>query len=133
MPGLVRRLPSRLFFPEPPLPEPSLRYLFDVLTARDTWMHRLEVARATGRAFIPGPHDADITAGVVGDLAAAWTGPAMLLRLTGPAGGEWTVAAGGLQADAVTVQADAVAAMLHLSGRVPLAGPGPLADARVVF
>ena len=33
--------PSTLFFPEPLLPDKTLGYMFDVLTSRDTRMHRL--------------------------------------------------------------------------------------------
>src|SRR5262245_8587163 len=34
MPGLVRRIPITIFFPEPPLPDRRMSYLHDVLTAR---------------------------------------------------------------------------------------------------
>ena len=129
MPGFARRLPSALFFPEPPLPERSLAYLFDVLTSRDTWMHRLEVTRATGRPFAHGPHDRDIVAQVVRDLDRAPHTAAVTLTLTGPAGGTWTLGPGP------GVTADAVDMMLHLSGRGGTGVPSgsPLADARVVF
>lgn len=132
VPGLVRRLPSTLFFPEPPLPDKTLGYLFDVLTSRDTWMHRLDIARATGRPFTVGEHDRHIVAQVVRDLARRWDGPAITLDLTGPAGGVWTV---GTAATADTIQADTIEMMLHLSGRpgLTLAAGSPIADARVVF
>jgi uncharacterized protein (TIGR03083 family) len=131
-PGLVRRLPSTMFFPEPPLPDRRMSYLFDVLTARDTWMHRLELVRATGQQQRPHPHDADVVAQVVRDLDQGWRGRPMQLTLTGPAGGSWTVGAGPALARA---NADAIAAMLHLSGRggLDLPAGSPLADTRVVF
>jgi uncharacterized protein (TIGR03083 family) len=132
MPGFARRLPSSMFFPEPPLPDRRLSYLFDVLTPRDTWMHRLELVRATGGEWRAHPHDADIVAQVVRDLGQDWRGRPFDLTLTGPAGGTWTVGT-GTAVDRTS--ADAVAAMLHLSGRPGLDLPAgsPLADARVVF
>ncbi|MDG6109542.1 maleylpyruvate isomerase family mycothiol-dependent enzyme [Dactylosporangium aurantiacum] len=131
-PGFVRRLPSTMFFPEPALPDRRMSYLFDVLTPRDTWMHRLELVRATEREWRPHPHDADIVAQVVRDLDQGWRGKPMELTLTGPAGGTWTVGAGPA---ADRVNADVIAAMLHLSGRGGLDLPpgSPLADAYVVF
>jgi uncharacterized protein (TIGR03083 family) len=132
MPGLFRRLPSSVFFPEPPLPDRRMAYLFDVLTVRDTWMHRLELVRATGQLWRPHPHDALVVAQVVRDLEQQWRGATIELTLTGPAGGTWTIGSGPVTD---RVSADAIAAMLHLSGRDGLDLPpdNPLADARVVF
>jgi hypothetical protein len=132
IPGFVRRMPSTMFFPEPPLPDRRMSYLFDVLTPRDTWMHRIELIRATGQQWRPHPHDADIVVQVVRDLDQGWRDKPFRLTLTGPAGGTWTIGA----ATAVTqVTVDAIAAMLHLSGRGDLDLPpdNPLTDARVVF
>jgi uncharacterized protein (TIGR03083 family) len=132
MPGFVRRMPSTVFFPEPPLPDRRLGYLFDVLTPRDTWMHRIELVRATGQQWRPYPHDADIVAQVVRDLDQGWRYPALHLTLTGPAGGTWTIGTGTAVNESTV---DAIAAMLHLSGRGGLDLPpdSPLTDARVVF
>jgi len=132
MPGFVRRLPSTLFFPAPPLPDRRMSYLFDVLTARDTWMHRLELVRATGQQWRPQPHDGDVVAQVIRDLDHGWRSKPIELTLTGPAGGTWTIGAGPAVDRA---NADAIAAMLHLSGRgnLDLPSDSPLTDARVVF
>jgi uncharacterized protein (TIGR03083 family) len=132
MPGLARRLPSTLFFPEPPLPDKSLGYLFDVLTSRDTWMHRLDIARATGRPFAVEEHDRHIVAQVLRDLGRQWDTTAVTLDLTGPAGGRWTLGSG---APVDTIRADAIEMMLHLSGRpgLAMAASSPVAAARVVF
>jgi uncharacterized protein (TIGR03083 family) len=132
MPGFVRRLPSTMFFPEPPLPDRRLSYLFDVLTSRDTWMHRLELVRATGRQWRPYPHDAVVVAQVVRDLDRGWPDGPFQLTLTGPAGGTWTIGTGTQVAQSTV---DAIAAMLHLSGRGGLDLPpdSPLAHARVEF
>jgi uncharacterized protein (TIGR03083 family) len=132
MPGFVRAIPSTLFFPEPALPDRRMSYLFDVLTPRDTWMHRLEIVRATGQQWRPHPHDADIVAQVVRDLDQQWRDAPFQLTLNGPAGGTWTIGDGSA---ATETKADAIAAMLHLSGRVGLDMPpdNPLTSARIVF
>jgi uncharacterized protein (TIGR03083 family) len=132
MPGLLRRVPSTVFFPEPPLPDRRMGYLFDVLTSRDTWMHRLELIRAMGQDWHPYPHDADVIAQVVRDLDRGWRDAPFQLTLTGPAGGTWRIG-GGTPVAQSTV--DAIAAMLHLSGRsgLDLSPDSPLTEARVVF
>jgi hypothetical protein len=106
--------------------------MFDVLTTRDTWMHRLELTLATGQDFHTHPHDAEVIAQVVRDLDHGWRGPSIELTLTGPAGGTWTVGAGPV---ADLVSADVIATMLYLSSRGGLDLPAehPLTDARVVF
>ncbi len=132
MPGFVRRMPSTMFFPEPPLPDRRMSYLIDVLTPRDTWMHRLELVRATGQQWRPHPHDADVVAQVVRDLDQSWRNKPIQLTLTGPAGGTWTIGTGTTRTH---TEADVIAAMLHLSGRggLDLPSDNPLAAARVVF
>lgn len=132
MPGFVRRMPITMFFPEPPLPDRRMSYLFDVLTPRDTWMHRLELIRATGHQWTPHLHDTDIVERVVYDLDQGWREAPFELPLTGPAGGTWAIGTG----TAVTqTKVDAIVALLQLSGRGGLDLPpdSPLIDARVVF
>jgi hypothetical protein len=81
----------------------SLGYLIDIILTRDPWMHRMDLAAATGRA----PHLTDDHDGViVADVVAEWAGrhdAAYELRLTGPAGGSWHRGSGGdrLELDAV--------------------------------
>jgi uncharacterized protein (TIGR03083 family) len=127
-PWFVRRMPSTLFFPEPPLPDRRMSYLFDVLTSRDTWMHRLEIADATGRPFTVDGHDLDVVDRVMEDLAQAWTGPGLKIELTGAIKGIWS-----LGTDPEATSADGLTLMRHLSGRGGLAPESPLHDARVVF
>lgn len=111
LPGPLRRMPMRLGgLP----PGATIAYLNDVIAARDPWMHRVDVARATGRPMIPEPTDADVVEQVVRDLGRAWPGPAFHLTLTGPSGGQWLV---GDAAPTDTVEIDAVEFMRHLSGR----------------
>src|SRR5215471_5737064 len=114
VPGLARRQRIGRMYPEEPLPDDRLGYALDVLGLRDPWMHRVDIARATGRPLLLGAHDRVITAQVIADLARAWDGPPLLLELTGPAGGRCSLGDGP---PAATVQADAVDYLRALSGR----------------
>jgi uncharacterized protein (TIGR03083 family) len=73
----------------------SVGYLTDVILTRDPWMHRLDLARATGREpVLTADHDGDIVA----DIVAEWArrhGQPYQLELTGPAGGSWSSGTGG--------------------------------------
>jgi uncharacterized protein (TIGR03083 family) len=115
-PGLVRR--RRL--PEPQVvngtPETwSIGYLTDVILTRDPWMHRLDLARATGRApVLTADHDGVIVADVVNEWARRHGRP-YRLELTGPAGGRWESGTGGEQ-----IVMDAAEFCRAISGR-----PGP--------
>lgn len=95
-PGFVRRRP---------LPEPqvvngvaetwSIGYLVDVILTRDTWMHRLDLARATGQApVLTADHDGVLVADVVLEWARRHGRP-YRLELSGPAGGSWSAGTGG--------------------------------------
>ena len=124
----------------PGQPRWRLDYLLDVLFNRDLWMHRVDLARATGRPFVVGDHDGEIVAPVVRDLARAWSSAPVALELTGSAGGGWLLGSGDPVA---VVRAEAVAYMRALSGRddeVALelvsgqaAALTPIRQARVVF
>lgn len=139
MPSFIRRLDGTRFFPEDPLPDPTLGYILDVIAARDTWMHRVDIAVATGRELVHGLHEREIVAQVVRELGVAWTGPAIVLELTGPAGGRWALGSGDPVA---TVRADTVDYLRTLSGRddhptLDIDGDrtvaAPVIAARVVF
>jgi uncharacterized protein (TIGR03083 family) len=138
-PKVVRRLHIGRMYPEESLPDDRLGYLLDVLGLRDPWMHRVDLARAIGRPLTLAAHDKMIIDQVIADLGRAWEGPPVLLELTGPAGGRWTLGRG---TPVTTVRADAVGYMRALSGRDPypvLEGDGnqaaeaAVAAARVVF
>lgn len=82
----------------------TLGYLLDVVLTRDTWMHRSDIAEATG-------HPMQLTAGhdgvLVADVAGEWArrhGEPCRLTLTGPAGGQWEWGAGGVQHELDAVQ-----------------------------
>ena len=111
-----RRLPAvlravRLPF-GPPVGTKPLGYLMDRIYTRDVWMHRIDIARATGRPLVlTADHDGRIVADVVAEWAAAHGSP-FRLELTGPAGGTWSQGSGG---DEVTL--DAVEFCRVVSGR----------------
>jgi uncharacterized protein (TIGR03083 family) len=87
-------------------------FLFDVILTRDTWMHRVDIARATGREPEVTPaHDGVLVADVVREWAERHGRP-YRLRLTGPAGGEWAAGTDGEE-----IELDAVAFCRVLSGR----------------
>lgn len=96
----------------PPLGTKPLGYLMGRIYTRDAWMHRIDLARATGRALEVTPeHDGRIVADVVAEWARLHGQP-YRLTLTGPAGGTFTR---GTDGDAITL--DAVEFCRILSGR----------------
>jgi uncharacterized protein (TIGR03083 family) len=87
-------------------------YVVEVVLTRDTWMHRVDVARATGRTLELSPgHDGVLVADVVAEWADRHGQP-YRLRLTGPAGGTWSSGTGGAE-----LELDAVEFCRLLSGR----------------
>jgi len=111
MPGLVRRVRLKV---DPPFDKERWRlsYLMDVIYTRDTWMHRGDISRATGRDIaLTTEHDGRIVA----DLVAEWArrhGQPFTLTLTGPAGGNYAAGDGGEH-----IQLDAVEFCRIVSGR----------------
>ena len=90
----------------------TIGYLIDIILTRDPWMHRADIARATGAAHV-------LTAGhdgvLVADVAAEWAarhGQPCTLHLTGPAGGTWSRCGGG-----PLIETDTVEFCRVLSGR----------------
>jgi uncharacterized protein (TIGR03083 family) len=72
----------------------SVGYLTDVILTRDPWMHRLDLARATGRdPVLTADHDGVIVADVVAEWARRHGQP-YRLKLTGSAGGSWSSGTG---------------------------------------
>ncbi len=106
----------------------SLRHLMLVVHSRDTWIHRLDICRATGRPFEQtADHDGRINALVVRDLAAKLSGKlgggGIVLDLVGTAGGRWRVGPGAPDA---SVTMDALDFNLYASGRLNLTEATPL-------
>jgi uncharacterized protein (TIGR03083 family) len=117
-PGFVRSRAMPILQPAGDQLEPwTFGYLIDVILSRDTWMHRVDIVRATG-------HDLVLTADhdgvLVADVAAEWAqrhGQPCTLTLTGPAGGSWTWGTGGH-----SLELDAVDFCRILSGRGQASG-----------
>ena len=100
LPRPVAKLPL-LKLPAPVGRQP-LAYLFNVGFTRDTWMHRIDLAEATGKPFNA---DAGHDGRIVADLVAEWATTHHLpfdLELTGPAGGHYTQ---GTSGEHVTIDA----------------------------
>ncbi|WP_200959117.1 maleylpyruvate isomerase family mycothiol-dependent enzyme [Nocardioides sp. Soil796] len=93
----------------------TVGYLMGTILTRDPWMHRIDLARATGHALELTPeHDGVI----VDDVVREWAerhGQAYHLELTGPAGGQW--ASDELRSGTDTIAMDAVEFCRILSGR----------------
>ncbi|HEX2072460.1 MAG TPA: maleylpyruvate isomerase family mycothiol-dependent enzyme [Geodermatophilus sp.] len=104
VPGPVRRLP----IPDEQVVGSTrerwtVGFLLDTIFNRDPWMHRIDIARATGRPLeLTADHDGVLVADIVAEWAGRHGRP-YRLRLTGPAGGTWTSGDGGedLELDAV--------------------------------
>jgi len=123
LPRPVARLPL-LKLPAPVGRQP-LAYLFNVGFTRDTWMHRIDLAEATGKPFNA---DAGHDGRIVADLVAEWATTHNLpfdLELTGPAGGHYTQGASG---EHVTIDAIEFARTLaqRAHGEGVLSHPLPL-------
>ncbi len=97
----------------------TIGFLLDTILTRDPFLHRSDIARATGHPMlVTGEHDGVI----VDDVVREWAdrhGQPYALVLTGPAGGSWERG----QAEPITL--DAIEFCRVLSGRAP--GEGLLA------
>jgi uncharacterized protein (TIGR03083 family) len=114
---ILRRMPMKNQYPDGTVETWTMGFVFEVILTRDTWMHRVDVAQATGRTLdlTPG-HDGRIVADVVAEWARRH-GQAFTLELTGPAGGTYACGTGG-----VALTCDAVEFCRTLAGRAPGAG-----------
>jgi uncharacterized protein (TIGR03083 family) len=123
-PALLRRLP----IPDQPvdgkgqMEKWTLGYLIDVILTRDTWMHRSDIAAATGRAMTLTPeHDGVLVADIAAEWAARHRQPCTI-TLTGPAGGMWTFNGKRDSSATEPPEIDAVEFCRILSGRGSGAG-----------
>ncbi len=118
-PSLLRRMPMK----ETVGGQPEtwrMSYLFDTILTRDPWMHRVDIARATGRDLVlTAEHDGRIVADVVAEWARRHGQP-FTLTLTGPAGGDFAAGAGAGAGEHITI--DAVEFCRILSGRATGSG-----------
>ena len=114
MPALLRRMKMKV---DGPVVEMwRLGYLVDTIYLRDLWMHRVDVARATGHELVlTDEHDGRIVADVVAEWARRHGHP-FALTLTGVAGGTYTSTRSDPQPD--PLELDAVEFCRTLAGRV---------------
>ncbi len=94
-------------------------FLLDVILTRDPFMHRIDIARATG-VSVPATREHDGV--IVDDVVREWAGrhgAPYRLELTGPAGGVWA------RGEAETITLDALDFCATVAGRPP--GRGLLA------
>lgn len=114
------KLLTRLFkVPHPVSGTISFQYLMWVIHSRDTWMHRLDICRATNRHFEQTvEHDGRIAALVMLDVAKILSprlrDRAIVFDLYGMAGGIWLVGSGEA---AATVRMDVLDFNIFASGR----------------
>jgi uncharacterized protein (TIGR03083 family) len=113
------RLFKPLAIPDPRAGWLSMRHLMLVVHSRDTWMHRLDICRATGRPFEQTrEHDGRINALVVRDLARRLAPKlsrrALRLDLAGTIGGSWKIGEG---APAAGMRMDTLDFNIYASGR----------------
>jgi uncharacterized protein (TIGR03083 family) len=89
----------------------SLAWILDVVYSRDTFVHRIDVSRATGRDV----HTDDVERRIVAEIVREWAarhGEPVTLTLTGPAGGTYECNGGGPE-----ITEDAVEFTRLVSGR----------------
>jgi uncharacterized protein (TIGR03083 family) len=94
----------------------TLGYLLDVILTRDPFMHRIDIARATGAQLQASPAHEGL---IVDDIVREWAGrhgEPYDLVLTGPVGGRWR------RGDAEPVELDAFELCRMLSGRSAASG-----------
>jgi uncharacterized protein (TIGR03083 family) len=113
------RAAKLISLPHPIAGKLSMRHLMLVIHSRDTWMHRLDICRATGHKFEQtSNHDGRIAALVMLDvvdvLARKYSGPALVFDLSGIAGGTWKIGKGE---PAATIGMDVLDFNIFASGR----------------
>lgn len=110
---------KRISIPHPVAGLFSLRHLMWVIHSRDTWMHRLDICKATGRPFEQtAEQDGRIVELIMLDVTRALrkklADKAVLFQLTGAAGGAWKTGPGQPTA---AIQVDALDFCTLASGR----------------
>lgn len=97
----------------------TLGYLIDTIYTRDVWMHRVDIARATGHDLeLTADHDGRLVADVVAEWARRHSRPFTLV-LDGPAGGAFTATGAG---EPEARHLDAIEFARTVAGRVPAEG-----------
>ncbi len=97
----------------------TMGYLLHTILTRDPFMHRIDIARATGiQAPVTADHEGLIVADVVQEWAARHGAPCTV-ELSGPAGGSWRF---GGDATGEHISMDALDFCRTISGRAPARG-----------
>ncbi len=109
-----------LSLPRPDGSKLNFGYLLDVIFTRDAWMHQIDFARATNREMkLTREQDGRIVELVMRDvntlLAPKLGGRALVIELTGVAGGAWRI--GDSQTPHAAIQMDALDFNIYASGR----------------
>jgi uncharacterized protein (TIGR03083 family) len=103
----------------------TIGYLTETILTRDPWMHRLDLAAATGvKPVLSSDHDALI----IDDVVREWAdrhGQPVTIRLDGPAGGTWEFGSGS-----AVIELDCVEFCRQIAGR---ARPNGLTETQVPF
>jgi uncharacterized protein (TIGR03083 family) len=108
---LLRHVPDKEPMRDGTVETWRMGFLLDVVLTRDTWMHRVDITRATGRPNeLTAAHDGRIVADVVAEWARRHGRP-FTLHLTGPAGGTY------ISGNGEELTLDAVEFCRILSGR----------------
>ncbi len=114
---LMRRIPIKADRRDGGTEPWTAAFIFDTILTRDSWMHRVDISRATGKPMaLTAAHDGRLVADVVRDWAGRHGQP-FELELTGLAGGSFSQGVGG---EHITI--DAVEFCRILSGRAPASG-----------
>ena len=93
LPWLLRALTVPM---GPPLGTVPIGYVTDLIYTRDTWIHRVDICRATGKPFVQTPeHDGRLVALILQDLGKKLDvhlrGQSVIFDMTGPAGGRYRI------------------------------------------
>jgi len=100
----------------------TLAYLLDVIYTRDIWMHRIDIARATGCELVRSEVEDAVVEQVMRDLDRTWTDDPVRIELTGRVSGTWSI---GGASPTTRIALDAVAACRLWSGRSDETGLQP--------
>lgn len=103
-----------------------LGHLFDTILTRDVWLHRVDIARATGHVMTFGTHDRRIISDVIAEWAERLDDRGFDLTITGPFEARFVSGDG-----AETLELDGVELCRILSGRAH--HPSPLFETKVLF